>query len=105
MKKWREEEDILFLLLDGNYNINGGPFARMFQHRDIKTKNVIEERTKTDGPPTFVQGSHQIDGAWITPDIGIEAACLLPIFFRVRDHRAILLYLHNVHFLVVIYTK
>ena len=44
-----------------------------------------------DGLATFVKGSRQIDAAWVTPDIEISAACFLPLFFGVGDHRAIIL--------------
>ena len=53
--------------------------------------DAIHLRSQTPGPHTFVRGSRQIDGAWVTPDVDITAACFLPFYFGVGDHRAILL--------------
>ena len=71
--------------------MNGGPLARMLQHPDLDMRDAIRTRTSREGPHTFIRGSRQIDGAWITPDIELQAACFLTFFFGVGDHRGIIL--------------
>lgn len=56
-----------------------------------RTLQLVKYRMEIDGPANFVRGSRQIDAVWVTPDVEISAACFLPFFFGVGDHRAILL--------------
>ena len=91
LKEWRGNGEKLILLIASNENMAGGPFARIFAHPDLGMIDTVQHRTHLPGPPTFVRGSRQIDGAWVTPDINIQRACFLPFFFGVGDHRAIIL--------------
>ena len=79
------------MLLDGNEDMNEGPLARMLQHPDLDIRDAIKTRTNMEGPHTFIRGSRQIDGAWITPDIELHDVFFLPFFFGVGDHRGIIL--------------
>ncbi len=91
LKQWRSEGDKTILLLDSNENMNDGKLARLLQQDDLQMKDIVKHRTKKRGPPTFIRGKRQIDGAWMTPDIEINRACFLPFFFGVGDHRAIII--------------
>jgi len=81
MLEWREEGDKLILILDGNEDMKNGQLARMLRHPDLDMKDAVKARSNIEGPVTFVRGSRQIDGAWVTPDIEISAACFLPFFW------------------------
>lgn len=89
--QWRNEGDKLILLMDSNENMENGPLARLLQQEDLQMKDIIKHKTGIPGPPTFIRGKRQIDGAWMTPDVTIDRACFLPFFFGVGDHRAILI--------------
>ena len=91
MLEWREEDDTLILILDGNEDIKNEQLARMLRHPDLDMKDAVKSRSNIEGPATFVRGSKQIYDAWVTHDIEISAACFLPFFFGVGDHRGILL--------------
>ena len=91
MKEWRNEGDTLIILLDSDEDMNGGPLARMLQHPFLDMRDAIKTRTHMEGPHTFIRGSRKIDGAWITPDIGLHASCFLSFFFGVGDYRGIIL--------------
>ena len=54
-------------------------------------KDAVKSKIKIEGLTTFVRGSRKIDGTWVTPYVDISAACFLPLFFGVGDHRVILL--------------
>ena len=81
MLEWREDGDKLILILDGNEDMKNGQIARMLRHPDLDMKDAVKSRSNIDGPAIFVRGSRQIDGAWVTPDIEISAACFLPFFW------------------------
>ena len=91
LKEWRNQGDKIILLTDSNENMSGGPLARMLAGPDLGMIDAIQHRSKTPGPPTFVRGQRQIDGAWVTPDIDINGARFLPFFFGVGDHRSMVL--------------
>ena len=91
MLEWREEGDKLILILDGNEDMRNGQLARMIRHQVLDMKDAVKSRSNIEGLATFVRGSRQIDGAWVTPDVEISAACFLPFYFGVGYHRVILL--------------
>ena len=82
MLEWREEGDKLILILDGNEDMKNGQLSRMLRHQDLDMKDAVKSRIEGDGPATYVRGSRQIDGAWVTPDVEISAACFLPFFLE-----------------------
>ena len=79
------------MFVDSNENMDGGPLARMLGHEDLDMVDAIKSRSKQSGPNTFVRGSRQIDGVWVTKDIELSRACFLPFYFGVGDHRGIIL--------------
>ena len=81
----------MILLLNSNGNIDGKPIARMLQNLDLDMRDAIKSRIHLKGPHILIRGPRQIDGAWITPDIELHAACFLLFFFGVRQHRGIIL--------------
>ena len=46
-----------------------------------------EKRTRA----TFFRGSKPIDGLWVTSDINISNACVMPFGYGVEDHRLFVL--------------
>ena len=68
-----------------------GPLSRMLAHTDLGMIDAVQYRSGLLGPPTFIRGSRQIDGAWVTPDVDIERDCFLPFYFSVGDYRGILM--------------
>ena len=81
----------LILFLDSNENISNDPLSQILSHPDLGMIDVVQHQSGLPGPHTFIRGSCQIDGAWVTPDIDIERACFLPFYFGVGDHRGILM--------------
>ena len=71
--------------------MENGTLARCLSSIDLQMYDVIKARSGIQGPNTFIRGSRQIDGAWATPDINVKAACFLPFFFGIGDHRGIVL--------------
>ena len=41
--------------------------------------------------PTWFRGQEQIDAIWVSDEIKIERATMLPFFFRIDDHQGIMI--------------
>ena len=78
LTEWRNDNEKFILLLDDNGNMTSEPLSRLLQGPDISMVDAIQLRSQNPSPHTCVRGSRQIDGAWVTPDINITAACFLP---------------------------
>jgi hypothetical protein len=50
-------------------------------------KEVIKDFTGEELGPTYFRGSTPIDGIWITPDVQIANACVMPAGYGIGDHR------------------
>ena len=88
---WRSEGEKLLVLMDTNEDMQRGKLARKLTGEALKMVDVIQTRSGQLGPPTYVRGQRQIDGAWATPDLSIDAACFTLFFFGIGDHRGIVL--------------
>ena len=91
LQGWRDAGEQLVLLLDSNENMTNGALSRMLQHENLQMEDAVKIRSGYDGPNTFIRGSRQIDGAWVTPGLDVQSACFLPFFLGIGDHRGILL--------------
>ena len=71
--------------------MDNGKLARKLRNADLQMYDMVKKCSGCPGPNTFTRGSKQIDGAWATPDVEIDAARFLPFFFGIDDHRGIML--------------
>lgn len=60
---WRNDNEKLVLILDSNENMHSGPLLRLLKGPELEMRNTIYLRSNLPGPPIFVLGSRQIDGA------------------------------------------
>ena len=89
LKQWRNEGDKLVLMMDANENLNNGRLEKALRN-ELHMVDAVKLRTNKNGPNTFFIGSAQVDGIWITQDLLVSSACFLPFWFRVGDHRCII---------------
>ena len=89
LQSWRDDGEKLVVLMDSNEDMISGKLARAFRRPELQLQDVINFRTKLEGPPTFIRGQRQIDGAWATKDVTIAAAGFLPFNFGAGAHRGI----------------
>ena len=90
LKDWRANGEKLILMMDGNEDMLKGPLSRMLRTDELEMNEVVTTKTNREKIPTFIRGSRQIDGIWLTPDVEMAKCTLLPFHFGVGDHRAIL---------------
>ena len=88
LRKWREEGDRLVVCLDANEDIYKKSLGKSLTKSDgLRMSEVVGDFTGKKIGPTFFRGSKPIDGIWVTPDIAIAHACIMPAGFGVGDHR------------------
>ena len=75
LKKHRAVGDKIMLFMD-HKNPDG-----------LAMKEAVYDFTGEKIGPTFFRGSRPIDGLWITDDINISNACVMPVGYGIGDHR------------------
>ncbi len=87
MKKWREEGDQLIVCLDANKHIYKKSFGRALTNIDgLAMQKVVSAFTHQQVGPTFFQGSKPIDGVWVTSNISVCNAAIMPAGYGIGDH-------------------
>jgi len=88
LKKHREAGDKIILFMDHNENIYSDPLGKMLADPEgMAMKEAIYDFTEEKLGATFFRGSRPIDGLWVTQDIDISNACVMPVGYGVGDHR------------------
>ncbi len=91
-KKWREAGDKIILFMDHNKHVIEGNLGKALADRDgLDLWEAVLLHTGNSPGATFVRGSKPIDGIWISSDIDISNACVMPFGYGVGDHRAFIL--------------
>ena len=74
--------------MDANDHICRGLIGQtLVTDKDLSMKEVIKDYTNEELGPTYFRGSKPIDGIWITPDVQIANACVMPAGYEIGDHR------------------
>ena len=91
LSEWKEEGDQLILFIDSNEDMEKGQLQKMLKNSNLDMRDAVKYKSNMPGPPTFVRGSRQIDGVWVTKELEIDAACFTPFYFGIGDHRGIII--------------
>ena len=74
--------------MDHNENIYTDPLGKMLADPEgLAMKEAIYDFTEEKLGATFFRGFRPIDGLWVTQDIDISNACVMPVGYGVGDHR------------------
>jgi len=89
LKEWKEEGDLIVLLIDANKNIHKGRLVEGLE--DLGLKEVILDRymTSKDLAPIHQLGLVPIDGIFISGNVEILTGGYLPFGVALSDHRAL----------------
>ncbi len=88
MKQWRAAGKRLVLCLDANENIYRAKLGRQLTDLDgLGMKEVVGEFTGRRLGATFFRGSEPINAIWVTSDLEVAHACVMPVGYGVGDHR------------------
>ena len=85
-----QQGEKVVLCIDSNKDMSSGKIETMLRNK-FGMKDAVKSRSNKEGPKKFVRGRHQLDEIWISEDIAFNHACFLPFYFRIGDHRAILM--------------
>ncbi len=78
--------------MDHNKHVYDGALGRALSDSEgLNLQEVILKHTGTRTGATFFRGSKPIDGLWISSDLNISNACVMPFGYGVGDHRAFFL--------------
>ena len=78
--------------MDHNKHVYDGPLGRALADPDGPgLREAILLHTEKRTGATFFRGSKPIDGLWVTSDIDISNACVMPFVYGVGDHRLFVL--------------
>jgi hypothetical protein len=88
LQKWCEEGDRLILCLNANEDTYKKSFGKVLTNiNDLAIKKVVGEITCTPVGTTFFRGSRPIDGVWVTSDITVCNASIIPAGYGIGDHQ------------------
>jgi hypothetical protein len=92
IKQWRAAGERIILFMDHNEHVTDGRLGKALADKDgPDLSEAIKLHTGASPGATFFRGSQPIDGIWISSDLEISNACVMPFGFGVGDHRAFVL--------------
>jgi hypothetical protein len=78
--------------MDLNEHVINGPLGKELGDRNgLDLQEAVIQHTGTSTGATFFQGSKPIDGIWVSNNLDISNACVMPFGYGVGDHRAFVL--------------
>ncbi len=92
IRQWRADGDRIVLFMDHNEHTIDGHLGKALADTDGPDLcKAIKLHTGTSPGATFFRGSRPIDGLWVSKDLDISNACIMPFRFGIGDHRAFIL--------------
>jgi hypothetical protein len=87
MRRWQRAGERLILCLDANKNIYLGEMGwELTDLHGLGMKEVVGEFTTKRLGVTYFRGSAPIDAVWVTSDVAVVNACVMPVGYGVGDH-------------------
>ena len=92
LSKWREQGDRLIVCMDVNEDIYRKSIGKaLTMSEDIQMIEAVGNYTGKKIGATFFRGTKPIDGVWVTSDVVIIGACVIPAGYGIGDHRLFVL--------------
>ena len=87
MRQWRRAGERLIQCLDANKNIYLGKLGReLTDLHGLGMKEVVGDYTTRQLGATYFWGSAPIDAIWVTSNVAVVNACVMPVGYGVGDH-------------------
>jgi hypothetical protein len=78
--------------MDHNEHVYDGLLGRALSNREgLNLNEVILDTTGMRTGGTYFRGSQPVDGLWVSTDLDVSNACVMPFGYGVGDHRAFIL--------------
>jgi hypothetical protein len=92
LKKWCLEGDRIILFMDHNKHTYDGPLGRaLLDPGGLALQEAVLQHTGRRTGATFFRGSKPINGLWVTSNIEVANACVMPFGYGIRDHQMFIL--------------
>ena len=92
IKSWQETGDKIILLIDHNKHATNRLLGILLRDRNrLDLREAIVQLTGTSPGATFFRGSKPINKIWVSGNINISNACVMPFGYGVGNHCAFIL--------------
>jgi hypothetical protein len=79
IKEWRKAGEIIFLFMDHNKHVINGPLGKELADKEgLDLHEALVQHTGTSPGTTFFRGLKPIDGMWVSSNLKISNACMMP---------------------------
>ena len=93
LMKWREQGDQMIVCMDVNKDIYRKSIEKaLTMSEDLQMIEAVGNYTGNKIGATSFRGTKPIDGVWVTFDVVIIGACVMPAGYGIGDHRLFVLY-------------
>jgi hypothetical protein len=92
IRKWRAAGERIVLFMDHNEHVYDGALGKALSHKEGLNLNkaILQHRGARIGA-AFFRGSKPINCLWVSSDLDISNACIIPFGYRVGDYPAFIL--------------
>jgi hypothetical protein len=92
IKQWRAAGDRIILFMDHNENVINGPLGKALADKEgLDLREAIVQHTGASPGATFFRGSKPINRLWISSNLDISNACVMPFGYGIDNHCAFIL--------------
>jgi hypothetical protein len=92
IKQWCAAGDRIIFFMDHNKHVINGLLGKALADKEgLDLWEAIAQHTGTSPGATFFQGSKPINGLWISSNLDISNACMMPFGNGIDNHRTFIL--------------
>jgi hypothetical protein len=92
IKQWRASGDRIILFMDHNEHVTNGPIGKELGDKEgLNLQEVVIQYTGQSPGATFFCCSKPIKGIWVSSDLDISNACVMPFRYGVGNHHTFIL--------------
>ncbi len=92
IKQWQASGDRIILFMEHNEHVKYGPIGKELGDKDeLDLWDAVVQHTGQSPGATFFHGSMSINGMWVSSNLDISNACVMPFGYGVGNHCAFIL--------------
>jgi hypothetical protein len=92
IKEWHKAGKRIILFMDHNEHVINRPLEKELADKEgLELREAIVQHTGTSPGTTFFRGSKPIIGMWVSSNLKISNACMMPFGYGIGDHCAFIL--------------
>jgi hypothetical protein len=81
----------IIIFMDHNEHVVTGALGMVLSDKNgLDLREAVIQHTEKHPGATFFRGSKPIDGFWVSSNLNINNACVMPFGYGVGDHRAVI---------------